>query len=145
VLLKKDIKEQADYHILSQELFKLFLDSYGILKENPQNQTAIDHTIERRAIEIDESGATIVEVNLRPVKVFLLPNYKYLKLQKPIFVQCSRVCTLKDLKRKILCSLNALIYKKTFDKAIISLVQIWKARDSKIKRILKTDSLYQES
>jgi hypothetical protein len=79
----------------------MFLDNYGILTENAQNATPINHIVERRAIEIDESGTTLVEVNLRPLKVFPLPNHKYLRLQKPIFVQCSRVCTLKDLRYKI--------------------------------------------
>ena len=80
----------------------------------------MNHVIERKAIEIDESGATIVEVNLRPVKIFPLPNHKYLRLQKPIFVQCSRVCTLKELKYKIMRSLNVYINQKTGDKALIS-------------------------
>lgn len=37
ILLKKDLKEQSDYHVLSQELWKLFLDSHGIMRENPAN------------------------------------------------------------------------------------------------------------
>lgn len=45
----------------------------------------MNHEILRKAIRLDEL-TTIVEVNLRPVKVFPLPNQKYLRLTKPIFV-----------------------------------------------------------
>ena len=87
ILLKKDLKEQTDYHVLSQELWKLFLDAHGILKENPANGNQMNHEVVRKAIELDETtGASIVEVNLRPVKVFPLPNHKYLRLTRPVFV-----------------------------------------------------------
>ena len=85
-LLRKDLKEQSDYHVLSCDIWNFFKDFYG-LNTNAPSGGVMNHEIERKAMVLnDESNECIVEVNLRPVMIFPMPNYELLRLQKPIFV-----------------------------------------------------------
>jgi hypothetical protein len=62
--LKPSLKEEEDYMIVDQDIFKVIQDKYGIEK---------NHEIVRYGVAVNEEEA-IVEVYLRPITYFPISN-----------------------------------------------------------------------
>lgn len=87
--------------ILNEEVYACLSQKYGIMK---------DHEVVRYGICIsEENQESIVEVYLREIKFFPIPNNSF-KFKEVMHVLISRKETLQDLVKKLQRVLNMRIY-----------------------------------
>ena len=117
IQLKPRLKEAEDYIILDESIWNYLKDSYGV-----------DQEIRRIGIEVDEtSGEAQVEVYLKPIMIYPMPNSVTFKFKNPMTIYIGRMETLKQLYKKLQRVLNLYIFQNK--KGVIPLIvemRLWK-------------------
>ena len=129
--LKPSLKEEEDFMIIDEDIFKVIQDRYGVEK---------NHEIVRFGISVNEDEA-IVEVYLRPVSFFPIPNQLF-KFQKPMTVLISRIEKLEDLQKKFQRVLNLRLYSLQERSVMVSLMRIWKSSTNDFEEIQGWEKKY---
>jgi hypothetical protein len=109
--LKPNLKEGDDYMIVDEDIWKFVSDMYGV-KEGKD--------ILRKGIVVnEETEESIVEIYLKRVLVFPIPNKTLFKFKIPMYVVISRVETVDDLAKKIQRCFNVYLYNVLKERSTI--------------------------
>ena len=108
------MRENCDFYLVTEALYKYAESTYGL-----RGRPAIRYAIEQA------DGETCVELYLKPVNVLPVPSSTF-KITEPKQLLISRTATLKDLKQKLLRSLNTILYEQGNKSTTVSKVRLWK-------------------
>lgn len=100
--IKKGLREDEHFLYLNESNWSIVKQFFGYTYE-----------IERKTVNLADN--TVIEVNLRKLKILILDNKmsrEDINLIKPRYIQMSKAKKIKDLKAKILRSVNPVIVGK---------------------------------
>ena len=114
VELKDNLRENDDFLLVTEEVFKYAESVYGL-----RGRPVIRYGIEQA------DGETCVELYLKSLNILPVPSSIF-KITEAKSLLISRAATLSNLKQKLLRSLNTLLYEQGNKSTTFNKVRLWK-------------------
>lgn len=126
--MKPNLKEGEDYMIVDENIFNYLVKKYQC--NNP---------VQRIGILINEdTEEAIVEIYLKPIQIFPIPNETFFKFTRPKTVLISRNENISALASKIKTVLSYYVYTVLKDRSLmITDVRLWKSLINNVEEIQK--------
>ena len=134
--VRKGLREGVDFIFVTEEIIKKFINGYGSVQNNPLKN------FKRSGVEQDD-GSVVLEMQMRRINFFALPNKTTFKMKKTWFCYAAKSDTVLKLERKLLRCINYYMQQVRQERSSLTTkCRLWVTRDSKMTDLAKIDQQY---
>lgn len=131
--VRPGLREGVDFIFVTKEIMAKFDQLYGSVQEKPLQN------FKRIGVEQDD-GTVVLEMQMRKINFFAMPNKSTFKMKKEYFVYAPKSDTVALLERKILRSVNNYMSQVRQDRGTLTMkCRLWVTNNCKMEDLAKID------